>query len=232
MSCLGQQLIGLDAILSPFPIGNLWVFQRLEQPELEALVRAGRGRQFKKGQTFFMQGMPGDEVFLLMAGGAKITKVSDKGQELILDIRRAGDFLGEHVLNKEFDYPVMATCLEGTLAWGFSREAFERLIMEYPNIGLEVIKNLARRIGWLTSQAEILATADLKERLYLVLSMLGREYGERIQQRTVIQFLLTHEELSFLVGAHRVSVTRAMKALRDSGLIIQEGRTLTLLNND
>jgi CRP/FNR family transcriptional regulator len=39
---------------------------------------------------------------------------------------------------------------------------------------------------------------------------------------------LTHEELSFLVGAHRVSVTKALKALRESGRVIQQGGRLVL----
>ena len=43
-----------------------------------------------------------------------------------------------------------------------------------------------------------------------------------------IQFPLTHEELGFLVGAHRVSITKAMKALKEGGRIVQEGRTLIL----
>ena len=41
-------------------------------------------------------------------------------------------------------------------------------------------------------------------------------------------FPITHEDLSFLVGAHRVSITRAMKSLRESGKILREGRTLIL----
>lgn len=232
MASVCQQLARVDAILSPFSIGNLWVFQNLQQPEVEALVRAGHRRQFKKGQTFYMQGTSGDELFLIMAGGVKLVKLGAEGQELILDIRRAGDFLGEHVLNRELDYPLTATCLERTLAWGFSREAFEKLIREHPDIGVEVVRNLSRRIGWLTSQAEMLATANLEERVYRALSWVAREYGVKEQKRTIIQFPLTHEELSCLVGAHRVSVTRALKNLKDTGRIAQQGKTLILMNSE
>lgn len=42
----------------------------------------------------------------------------------------------------------------------------------------------------------------------------------------IVKFSLTHEDLSFLVGAHRVSITKSMKDLRQAGWIIQEGRTL------
>ncbi len=59
-------------------------------------------------------------------------------------------------------------------------------------------------------------------------SQVAREHGAPSEAGLVIQFPLTHEDLSFLVGAHRVSITRAMKALRESGRIVQQGRTLIL----
>ena len=35
---------------------------------------------------------------------------------------------------------------------------------------------------------------------------------------TIIKFPLTHEDLGFLTGAHRVSITRVMKALKKAGI--------------
>jgi CRP-like cAMP-binding protein len=77
------------------------------------------------------------------------------------------------VLLEDTDYPLTAVCLEDTLTCGFTKQDFEKLVLDYRSIGLP-----------------------------------------------------THEELGFLVGAHRVSITRAIKALK--GKIIQEGRTLIL----
>ena len=50
--------------------------------------------------------------------------------------------------------------------------------------------------------------------------------GSKNPQRFFNQFPLTHEVLSFLTGAHRVSITRAMKGLRKAGKIIRHGKTL------
>ena len=67
---------------------------------------------------------------------------------------------------------------------------------------------------------------NLEDRLYHVLSQAAREHGVQERQGYSIQFPLTHEELGFLVGAHRVSVTRAIKSLKETGKIIQTGKTL------
>ena len=54
----------------------------------------------------------------------------------------------------------------------------------------------------------------------LPVKTVARKHGTVSPQGTVIQFPLTHEDLSFLTGAHRVSITRAMKALKAAGKII------------
>ena len=73
-----------------------------------------------------------------------------------------------------------------------------------------------------------MSLSNLEDRIYRVLTNVAREHGSRGARGFVIQFPLTHEDLSFLVGAHRVSITRAMKNLRESGKIIQQGKILTL----
>jgi CRP/FNR family transcriptional regulator len=230
MGCICDDLVGKETSLAPVCIGHLWMFEHLQPSELEALVAAARRRQLKKGQPIFMQGTPGTEMFLIKAGRVKLSKLNEEGNELTLDIRKGGDFLGEQILNEDFDYPLTATCIEDSLACGFTRQGFEELILGYPNIGLQVIKNLSRRIEWLTSRAETMTSSNLEERLYRVLTTVASEHGLKGLQGTSIQFPLTHEELGFLVGAHRVSITRAIKSLKDSGRIIQRGKTLILVN--
>jgi CRP/FNR family transcriptional regulator len=167
-------------------------------------------------------------MFLIKGGRIKLTKVFENGDELTLDIRKAGDFVGENMFSEEGQYPVSAYCIEDTLTCGFSRSQFEELVLQHPNVGLQIIKNLSERISWLTSRVESLAVTNIEERLYRVLSNVAKEHGATSSQGVVIQFPLTHEDLSFLTGAHRVSVTRAMKALRSAGKIIHEDRKLIM----
>jgi CRP/FNR family transcriptional regulator len=168
-------------------------------------------------------------MFLIKAGRVKLSKFTEDGDEITLDIRKAGDFLGESMLLEDTEYPLTAVCLEDTLICGFTKQDFEKLVLDYPSIGLQVIKNLSKRIDWLTSRVGSLSFSTLEDLLYNVLVQVAREHGSRSQKGYAIQFPLTHEELGFLVGAHRVSITRAMKALKKSGKIIKEGKTLILV---
>ncbi len=93
----------------------------------------------------------------------------EDGTEITLDIRKAGDFLGENMLSEDIEYPVTAWCLEKTLVCGFDKRGFEKIVLQYPNIGLQVIKNLSNRINRLTTRMGGMSITNLEERLYRVL---------------------------------------------------------------
>ena len=228
MTCLCEQIAGKDIELSPTCIGSLWIFQDLAQEDIEALAQKALRKKMERGQTVFFQGDSADEVFLIKGGRIKLTKVLEDGTELMLDIRKPGDFVGENMFSEEGQYPVSAVCLEDTLTCGFTRTQFEELVLQHPSVGLQVIKTLSERISWLTNRVGSLAVSNIEDRLYRVLSNVAKEHGEQSPQGVVIQFPLTHEDLSFLTGAHRVTITRAMKALKKEGKIILEDRRLIL----
>jgi CRP-like cAMP-binding protein len=228
MGCLCNELAGPGVEVSPTCIGHLWVFEHLKPDEMAALAKAAGRKPYQKGQVVFSQGDRANRMFLIKAGRVKLSKITAEGNEITLDIRKAGDFLGESMLIEDADYPLTAWCLEDTLICGFTKADFEKLILENPNIGLQIIRNLSNRINWLTERVGSFSLTNLEDRLYQVLTQVAREHGVKSQRGFTIQFPLTHEELGFLVGAHRVSITRAMKALKEAGRILQEGRTLTL----
>jgi CRP-like cAMP-binding protein len=228
MGCLCNEMAGSGVEVSPTCIGHLWVFENLKPTELAALAQAAGRKPYKKGQVVFSQGDSANRMFLIKAGRVKLSKITADGHEITLDIRKAGDFLGESMLIEDADYPLTAWCLEDTLICGFTKANFEKLILENPNIGLTVIKNLSNRIAWLTERVGSFSLTNLEDRLYQVLVQVAREHGVNSPRGFSIQFPLTHEELGFLVGAHRVSITKAMKALKEAGRILKEGRTLIL----
>ncbi|MCC6347031.1 MAG: Crp/Fnr family transcriptional regulator [Nitrospirales bacterium] len=229
MGFLCEEIARKSASVSPVTFGNLWVFEHLSSLELKALADASLRRQYKKGQSIFMEGDPAHEMYLLKYGRTKLIKHTREGNEITLDIRKAGDFIGEQVLNEEFEYPLTSVCVEDTFVCSFSKESFEKLVLQHPNVGLQVIKNLTSRIEWLTNRAETMSSPTIEEKIIGVLSSVAKEHGVKDSNTVVIQFPFTHEELSFLVGAHRVSITRALKHLKESGRLALQGKNLVLL---
>lgn len=226
--CTCDTLTAGQAGVTPVCLAHLWLFSSLSDEETTALTAAAWRRPFEKGQYVFMEGQPASLLFVIKAGRVKLVKTTEDGTEILVDMRKAGDFIGEAFLSDDAAYPLTAECAEDSLLCGITRERFERLIKAHPNIGLQIMRNMSERISWLTSRVGGLSTTNLEDRLYAVLSTVAREHGAKTADGLSIEFPLTHEELSFLVGAHRVSVTRALKALRESGRVIQSKGRLVL----
>ncbi len=222
--CLCERLAGPG--LHPRCIGQVWLFDGLDGEAREAVARNLVRRRLVPGEVLFRQGEPADTMYLLKAGSVKLWKITEDGRSLTLDLRRPGDLLGESVFLEDGDYPVSATCLEPVLACGVDKGRFERLVEENPGIGMRVIRNLAQRIEQLRGKLEALSEPMLEERMYRVLVNVAQELGDRGPGGWTIPFPLTHEEIACLVGAHRVSVTRALGRLRSSGRIRSDGRNL------
>ena len=217
MGCLCEEIIGKEIELSSNCIGNLWVFQNLRPEELVAIAQRAMRKVHERGDSIFIQGNKADAMFLIKAGRVKLSKVTEDGAEITLDIRKAGDFLGENMLSEEVDYPVTAWCMEKTLTCGFTKASFEKIVLDYPTIGLQVIRNLSTRIASLTDRVGSMSLSNLEDRLYRCSQTLPASTAPGARGVLSFRFPLTHEDLSFLVGAHRVSITQSHEKFEGIG---------------
>lgn len=192
MSCMCKRQAGNDIELSPTCIDSLWIFQQLSPEDIEILGRRALRRKMQKGQTLFLQGEPADEVFLIKGGRIKLTKVLDDGTELVLDIRGAGDFVGENIFFEEGRYPVSAICVEKTLACSFTRSRMVEFVLKLPTIGHRINRTLNDRIFWSINGSGGHANSDFEERLYRVLCNVAKAHGVQSAQGEVIQLPLRH----------------------------------------
>ena len=231
MACLCKKMFGDKMDVSSTCIGNWWVFENLSQEERHALTEAALRKVYNQSDIIFSQGDEAQTMFLVKAGLVKLSKFTKDGNEVILDFRKSGDFLGESIFQENIKYPATATCMQETLTCGFTKHIFEALVLKYPNVGLQVIKNLSQHMSVLSSHVESISLANITQKLYSSLLTMAGEYGKKNKQGFIIDLPLTHEELSFLVGAHRVSITRAMKELRKSGRIIQAGKKIIITSS-
>lgn len=213
-------------------IGQLWIFEGLGQDELEALAAKAVRARHQAGEAVFLQGERAQSIFLIKSGRIRLSRTMQNGAEVILDIRKPGDCLGEYILNDlddEYHYPVSAWCMEDVVVCGFTRLIFEELVLAHPTIGLKVIRNMAGRIAHLTERLDAMSQTHLEEKLFGVLLNVAREHGFKDGQGLYrLEMPLTHEDIGFLIGAHRVSVTRIMKRLKETGRVSQSGRFLII----
>jgi CRP/FNR family cyclic AMP-dependent transcriptional regulator len=203
MECICEKLSNGFIELSPTCLRHLWIFSDLEEDALKALSKSAIRNKISKGGSLFFQGDTAKKMFLIKGGRVKFSKIIEDGSEVTIDYRKAGDFVGENILTQDLIYPFSAWCMEDTITCGFSKNQFQEVVLKYPEIGLQMIKKMSERISWLTNQIGSVSVTNIEARLYQVLINVAREHGVRDQKNITIQFPLTHEDLGFLIGAHR-----------------------------
>ncbi len=207
---------------------KLWCFDDFTEEQYTILQSIGKQRVFLKGEAVFTEGSSANEIFLIKNGRIKLSKCLEDGSEVILDFRKNGEMFGENIFADEQLYPVSAWAIEDTVTCGANKRDLEKIILQNPQIGLKMMANMSRKISDLSTRLENISIGNLQNRLFKTLLNIAQQQGVKNSNGYQIPFALTHEELSFLVNAHRVSVTKAVKALIQSGKIIKEGKSFII----
>ncbi|MDQ7783683.1 MAG: Crp/Fnr family transcriptional regulator [Desulfomonilaceae bacterium] len=222
MKCDCDEFVSPNSSVSSVCLRDLRVFHGVGDSDFKRFGSIGVRKVFCPGEALFVQGDPVHEVFAVKSGRIRLSKVLEDGTEITLDYRKAGDLVGEEAFSHSVNYPLTAWAMEETMTCGFRVRDFNRLILDNPDLGLKLIGNMSSRIQSLNARLETASAGNLEDRVFRILSTIASEHGRKTSKGYSIAFPLTHEELSYLVGAHRVSVTRALKRLREVGKVVKE----------
>jgi CRP/FNR family transcriptional regulator, cyclic AMP receptor protein len=109
-----------------------------------------------------------------------------------------------------------------------TRSTFYRLVRREPELGIRAVELLSERLSFYEQRIADIAIKKVPARLASVILQLVEQDGVVTNDRYRILTRYTHEELSTMIGARRVAVTRAMKELRDVGAIGHAGRQIVV----
>ena len=203
------------------------LFHTLGDRALQEIADLLIDRKFPKNATIFEEGVGGDYMYVIQEGQVKVTKMSEDGREKILEILGPGDFFGEMaLLDREPRSASVKTTLHCVLL-ALSRKDFVALLRRNPDIAMELIRVLSRRLREADEQIRGLLFERVEGRTRRVLRRLASDPvpGQPGLRATPT---LTHQQLADLVGTSRETITRVLKDLRDEGWLVQHGKSYHL----
>jgi CRP/FNR family transcriptional regulator, cyclic AMP receptor protein len=127
------------------------IFRQIEPRRLKLLAFASERLTYPAGQDIVVQGDAGDAAYIILKGEAEVLVVNAGSS---LRVAR----LGEHEVIGEIalltGVPRTATVRAATevVALRIGKETFFKLIAEVPDLGLEIMKELARRLERTTAE--------------------------------------------------------------------------------
>jgi CRP/FNR family transcriptional regulator, cyclic AMP receptor protein len=96
---------------------------------------------------------------------------------------------------------------------------FARRVAGVGSITDGLIAKATQTSHWLFAKSLVTGTSVIEERLLLLFALLGERWGKATSAGVVVAMPLTHQVLATLIGARRPSVSTALRALSNSGLL-------------
>ena len=124
-------------------LSKISLFQGLKLDDLSALGARTQVKELPADSVLIRQGEPADSLLAILKGKVKIYLIDANGQEHVLDVRGAGGYVGEMMLDDKPRSAWVKTTEPSSFAV-IPRTEFKSLLMANPEVSLQVIKNLIR----------------------------------------------------------------------------------------
>ncbi|MBI3811578.1 MAG: Crp/Fnr family transcriptional regulator [Nitrospirae bacterium] len=204
------------------------LFADLEAAEIDLLYRLVKTRAYSKGAIILQEDDPGEAMFMIVSGRAKVVHLSEDGREIILDMLGQGDFFGEMALLDQEPRSAHVTAVEPTELLVLERSAFLNQVEREPKIAIKMLIELSRRLRRADEKIQDLVLLDVYGRVARMLLRLARLHGKPLEDGFIITRLPTHHELADMVGASRETVSRVLADLTRRGVVRNSGRMLII----
>ncbi|NLV92507.1 MAG: Crp/Fnr family transcriptional regulator [Firmicutes bacterium] len=200
-------------------VGRVPIFSSLGQEALDQIAALVTQRDFAKGELIVPEGRDLGGLIIINSGRVKTFRYTSDGRERILQILTDGDFVGEKNLLTRQRLTYSAEALVDTKTCFISREAFHRLMREYPDIIFDITSELCRRLERLEGMIQQLGLGEATQRVIAVLWEFAQQYGEQTDSGTLISLPLSREDLANYIGVTRETISRKLNQMQAEGIL-------------
>jgi len=191
---------------------SILYFSDLGLAELESIRKLVFEKTADRAEMVLLEGESATNLYFVASGVVKVFKTSAEGKEQILSIVRPGESFNDVPIFDSGPNPASARTMGPILLYGIKKNDMEAILRDHPQIALNVIKVLARRVRHLVSLVEDLSFKHVIGRVAKILfEHVGDETGRGPR--------LTQQEMAAMAGTAREVVGRSLKALEEEGAI-------------
>ena len=201
------------------------LFSGLSEEQLEKLARIAVPKKFACAEQIFVSGENARGFYSIEHGKVKIYRESLSGKEQIIHIFTAGEIFGEVPVFQGSSYPASAITLKESTLLYFSRERFERIIKEDPELAMGMLALLSGRLRQMVNQVAALSLEEVPGRLATYLLLL-----RSTQNSDKLALDLPKGQIAAYLGTIQETLSRVFKKMSQQGLIKVSHRTIEIID--
>jgi CRP/FNR family transcriptional regulator, cyclic AMP receptor protein len=130
---------------------NIPLFAKLEPSKLKLLAFTSERITYEADQVLFRQGDVGDAAYIIVDGSAKVLVETGEGEIEVATLGR-NDFVGEIAILCDVPRTATVRASSQTVTLRITKDLFFRLVTEFPQMSVEIMRELASRLEQTTQQ--------------------------------------------------------------------------------
>lgn len=204
------------------------LLSNLPDQTLEQLVPLFVERIYQKDEAIYHQGDAGDSLFLISSGQVRVEKEILDGTPVTLALRGPGSVIGELALLDSTTRSATVYAMGQVQGLSLARSSFLTFLGNHTEALKSLLAILSQRLRESDQRIEDLGSKTLTQRLAGVLLKLAATEGEPAKDGIKLSATVNYQLLTGLLCTNRESVSRAMRQLREIGLVDKSGRLFLL----
>lgn len=125
------------------------LFAGVSPPRLKLLAFTSERVEFRPGEILFLQGDPGDAAFVILSGRADVLVDGPKGSNKVAEISE-NSIVGEIAILCDVARTATVKASTRVEALRIDKENFLKLLMDFPEMTIQVVRVLADRLSQTT----------------------------------------------------------------------------------
>ena len=125
---------------------QVWLFEGLDDSQLDALSMFTFNKTFKSGELIVEEGHTGNGLYVIVSGNVEAIKGLDTDRPQVLNRLGAGDVFGEMALLGGWPRTASVRAVDDVECLGIDRWVFLAQLERQPQVGIKMLHILAQKL--------------------------------------------------------------------------------------
>jgi CRP-like cAMP-binding protein len=195
------------------------LFDDLGREAADALLDAATHRQIAEGMTLFHQGDEPNQLFQVVTGLVRLSRVGPNGERTTLRFMGPGELVGCVAVFQRFPFPATAVARKPSSIRCWGAVQILDLIRRYPAISSNALKTVGGRAREMIERVTELSTKGVEARLAGVLLSLASQIGHTSLEGVELAYPITRNDMAEMTGVTYFTVSRILSAWQKQGIV-------------
>ena len=190
----------------------------------ELFEEYGFSQHYKKNEIIFREDEESQYIYFVRSGLVKISQSAQEGHGITLFLRSTGEVFGAAEVLTGQHRQRFARCILNSEVLLLPADHFRSLLQSRPDVLYALTVSNARRLLSTQRYVETLISRPVAWRLAYFLSQIGEWKHNEIH----VRLPLSHEEMSYIIGCSRQTITETLNKWKEQNLIQYEKKRVII----